>query len=81
MIKECNVLLANKDILVIDFDGASVQLSNPTNHQERSAYIKLEDRKYSLTSKEEYESSKTVTKKKTAKVAVKSEKANDTAES
>lgn len=53
MIKECNVILHNSFVAVVVFDGKEIQV--PSNELiGKTAYVKLENNKYTVVSKEEY---------------------------
>lgn len=53
MIKECNVVLHNSLVAVFVFDGKEVQV--PSNKLiDKTAYVKYENEKYIIVSKEEY---------------------------
>lgn len=64
MIKECDVILKNKSIFVADYEGSEVQFTTTDLLKEDTVYIKFEKEKYSIVSKEEYEKSLVVDKKK-----------------
>lgn len=53
MIKECNVILQNEYVAVVDYNGKKIQIPN-TDLIRQTAYIKLENEIYTVVSKEEY---------------------------
>lgn len=68
MIKECNVILHNDKLAVVLFDGKKIQVPN-SNLIGKTAYVKFENEKYTVVSKDElYKSSKKKLKKETVKV-------------
>ncbi|WP_152614233.1 hypothetical protein [Robinsoniella peoriensis] len=64
MIRECNVLMRNNLVMVVDFDGKKVQM--PTdNSEEDKIYVELQNNKFTVTSKDKYDNfSKPVKKEK-----------------
>lgn len=64
MIKECKIILRNKEVIVVDFDGVCVQMPNKSNNNYDSVYIKYKDGKYSFATEDEYKKYKTQIKKK-----------------
>lgn len=55
MIKECKVVLKNKEVIVVDYDGTLIQMPNEFNDNFNVAYIKYHNNLYSFATKEEYE--------------------------
>lgn len=54
MTKECKVLLRNKLVMVVDFDGKEIQM--PSDHKDtNTVFVKYEDDRYSITDKLEEE--------------------------
>jgi len=64
LIKECKIILRNKEVIVVDFDGVCVQMPNESNNNYDSVYIKYKDGKYSNATEDEYKKYKTQIKKK-----------------
>ncbi len=56
MIKKCNVLMRNNLVMVVDFEGKKVQMPSD-NGDEENIYIELQDNKFTVVSKEKYNSS------------------------
>lgn len=72
MIKECNVVLHNSLVAVIVFDGKEIQV--PSNKLiGKTAYVKLENNKYTVVSKDEYLKSTEKKQKASKKQEVKKE--------
>jgi len=70
MIKECDVILHNDKVAVVVFEGKKIQVPN-SDLINRTAYIKYEDGKYIVVSKDEASKSyKKKPKKETVKVEV-----------
>ena len=59
MIKECNVLSCNPflNIIVIDFDGKTIQMTGKINKDVKTIFVKYEDGIATISSKEDYEKS------------------------
>ena len=59
MIKECNVLSCNPflNIIVIDFDGKTIQMTGKINKDVKTIFVKYEDGVATISSKEDYEKS------------------------
>ncbi len=55
MIKECKVIMQNGINIVVLYDGIEVQLSSDT--KESSVFIKQDNDRYILVTKQEYEKS------------------------
>jgi hypothetical protein len=54
MIKECKVLLRNKLVMVVDFDGKEIQM--PSDHTDKNTvFVKHENDRYTITCKLEEE--------------------------
>ena len=54
MTKECKVLLRNKLVMVVDFDGKEIQM--PSDHKEtNTVFVKYENDRYFITDKLEEE--------------------------
>nr|WP_297932437.1 hypothetical protein [uncultured Lachnoclostridium sp.] len=54
MTKECKVLLRNKLVMVVNFDGKEIQM--PSDHKEtNTVFVKYENDRYSITDKLEEE--------------------------
>lgn len=51
MIKECNVLLSNDHVAVIDFDGIKVQLPKLPDKDAKKVFVEYKDEKYILVDK------------------------------
>lgn len=53
MIRECNILLNNNLNMVIDFNGHEIQMptSNPSGN---TVFVRFENNRYTLATKEEY---------------------------
>ena len=63
MIKECDVILHNNKVAVISFDGTKVQI--PHNKLiGNKAYIKFENDRYTIVSKEDFEKAQSFKTKK-----------------
>lgn len=56
MIRECKVLMRNNLVMVVDFEGKEVQMPSD-NGNEETIYIELQDNKFTVVSKEKYDSS------------------------
>ena len=70
LIKECNVILHNDKVAVVVFEGKKIQVPN-NDLIGKTAYVKFEDGKYTVVSKEELDkSNKKRIKKELAKVEV-----------
>lgn len=69
MIKECKVLEWNELVMVVDFDGNKIQMSS-TKNKEKVVYVKYENRKYNIVSREEYDQSFIKEEKKAVKKEV-----------
>lgn len=70
MIKECNVILHNDKLAVVLFDGKKIQVPN-SNLIGKTAYVKFENEKYTVVSKDELDkSNKRKAKKETVKVKI-----------
>mgnify|MGYP003302600230 CR=1 FL=1 len=80
MIKECKVLSCNPflNIIVIDFDGKTIQMTGKINKDTKTIYVKYEDGVATISSKEDYEKS---LKPKTGKKSKKVETTNEVVES
>ena len=72
MIKECKVVLHNDKVAVVLFDGNRIQVSN-SNLIGKTAYVKYENEKYTVVSKDELD--------KSSKKKLKTEKLNSKNES
>lgn len=59
MIKECKVLSCNPflNIIVIDFDGKTIQMTGKIDKAVKTIYVKYEDGIATVSSKEDYEKS------------------------
>ena len=59
MIKECKVLSCNPflNIIVIDFDGKTIQMTGKINKDVKTIFVKYEDGIATISSKEDYEKS------------------------
>ena len=59
MIKECKVLSCNPflNIIVIDFDGKTIQMTGKINKDIKTIFVKYEDGVATISSKEDYEKS------------------------
>ena len=71
MIKECKVLSCNPflNIIVIDFDGKTIQMTGKIDKDVKTIFVKYEDGIATISSKEDYEkSSKPKAVKKPKKV-------------
>jgi hypothetical protein len=55
MIKQCKILLKNKDVIVFEYDGTEIQITNTSNYNEKIAYVNFVGGKYILCSKDDYE--------------------------
>lgn len=56
MIRECKVLMRNNLLMVVDFEGKEVQMPSD-NGNEENIYVELQDNKFTVVSKEKYDSS------------------------
>ncbi|MDU7030173.1 MAG: hypothetical protein E6357_21115 [Clostridiales bacterium] len=56
MIRECKVLMRNNLVMVVDFEGKEVQMPSD-NGDEVNIYVELQDNKFTVVSKEKYDSS------------------------
>ncbi len=72
MIKECKVILHNSAVTVVEYDGNKVQLPSVQDCG-KLVYVKINDGKYTVISKEEYDESLKNTTKKSKKVKEKVE--------
>ena len=59
MIKECKVLSCNPflSIIVIDFDGKTIQMTGKIDKDVKTIFVKYEDGVATISSKEDYEKS------------------------
>lgn len=59
MIKECKVLSCNPflNIIVIDFDGKTIQMTGKIDKDVKTIFVKYEDGIATISSKEDYEKS------------------------
>ena len=59
MIKECKVLSCNPflNIVVIDFDGKTIQMTGKIDKDIKTIFVKYEDGVATISSKEDYEKS------------------------
>ena len=59
MIKECKVLSCNPflNIIVIDFDGKTIQMTGKLDKDAKTIFVKYEDGIATISSKEDYEKS------------------------
>ena len=59
MIKECKVLSYNPflNIIVIDFDGKTIQMTGKIDKDAETIFVKYEDGVATISSKEDYEKS------------------------
>lgn len=59
MIKECKVLSCNPflNIIVIDFDGKTIQMTGKIDKDTKTIFVKYEDDFATISSKEDYEKS------------------------
>ena len=59
MIKECKVLSCNPflNIIVIDFDGKTIQMTGKIDKDIKTIFVKYEDGVATISSKEDYEKS------------------------
>ena len=59
MIKECKVLSCNPflNIIVIDFDGKTIQMTGKIDKDVKTIFVKYEDGVATISSKEDYEKS------------------------
>ena len=67
MIKECKVLSYNKflNILVFDYDGKQIQITAKLDTECKTVFVKYQDGKYEVVSKNEYEKyTRSLSKKK-----------------
>lgn len=66
MVKECKVLSYNKclKILVFEYDGKPIQTTHHLDDECKLVYVKFKDNKYEIVSKNTYEKSKKIIKKK-----------------
>lgn len=57
MIKECKVLSYNKflNILVFDYDGKQVQITSFLDYKCKTVFVKYQNNKYEVVSKNEYD--------------------------
>lgn len=57
MIKECKVLSCNPflNIIVIDFDGKTIQMTGKIDKDTKTIFVKYEDDFATISSKEDYE--------------------------
>lgn len=57
MIKECKVLYYNKflNILVFEYDGNKIQTTVTLDEDTKSVYVKYENGKYEIVSKNDYD--------------------------
>lgn len=57
MIKECKVLSYNKflNILVFEYDGNKIQTTVTLDEDTKSVYVKYENGKYEIVSKNDYD--------------------------
>lgn len=57
MIKECKVLSYNKflNILVFDYDGKQVQATSHLDDKCKTVFVKYQNNKYEIVSKNEYD--------------------------
>ena len=69
LIKECNVILHNDKVAVVVFEGRKIQVPN-SDLIGKTAYVKFEDGKYTVVSKDELDKPKKKFKKETVKVAI-----------
>lgn len=56
MIKECKIVLQNRTCIVVDCDGVPIQFPYMECLVD-SVYVNIDDNKYSIVSKEDYEKS------------------------
>ena len=71
MIKECKVLSCNPflNIIVIDFDGKTIQMTGKIDKDAKTIYVKYENGNATVSSKEDYEKSlRPKAEKKTKKI-------------
>ena len=59
MIKECKILSCNPflNIIVIDFDGKTIQMTGKIDKDTKTIFVKYEDGVATISSKEDYENS------------------------
>ena len=59
MIKECKILSYNPflDIIVIDFEGKTIQMTGKIDKGAKTIFVKYEDGVATISSKEDYEKS------------------------
>lgn len=59
MIKECKVLSCNPflNIIVIDFDGKTIQMTGKIDKDTKTIFVKYEDGVATVSSREDYEKS------------------------
>lgn len=57
MIKECNVIINNKEVLVVNYDGMMVQLPNSTVIKTNTVFVKFKNGKYFIVGEGEYKKS------------------------
>lgn len=62
MVKECKVLSYNKfmNILVFDYDGNKIQTTVVIDEKSKSIFVKYENAKYEIISKDIYEKQKNI---------------------
>lgn len=62
MVKECKVLSYNKfmNILVFDYDGNKIQTTVVLDEKAKSVFVKYENGKYEIISKDIYEKQKNI---------------------
>lgn len=70
MIKECEVLVWNECVMVIDFDNVKVQMPSFGKNKTNSVYVKYENGKYTLSSELEYDKFLKQGKNRQSKLAV-----------
>jgi hypothetical protein len=64
-IKECAIDLQNEHMVVVKFDDTIVQLPISSEIKDTIVYVKCDDGKYSISTKDEYLKSKSFKKKAT----------------
>lgn len=69
LIKECNVVLHNEKVAVVDFNGKKIQVPNNALIG-KTAYVKFENGKYMVVSKDELDKPKKKFKKENIKVEI-----------
>ncbi len=70
MIKECKIILHNSSCIVVDCDGTHIQFPHMEHHG-NCIYVSIDDNRYSIVSKDDYEKSLMKTRKPEKKEVVK----------